>query len=450
MENILNLITLDVQNEHDLEHDFSKKPNFSEPKIYDADGDLEKRWYVYFSYKDPKTGRLKRMKNIYGKVNSHKTKEARYYLLSVYKRRLLRLLKAGYNPFENNTELYKKHHQETTTSPPSLISGSPVESVQGVDSEYIKPLRSTKPPQKRQKAMELKAAIDFALKLKTNVVSDRTLSDYRNQSGGLLKWLDKNRKDIKTIDELTKGVIVEFLNEIQLKTSARNRNNFRTCFSSVFQVLEDNEVVRQNPIKNVTKLKTNPKRNKTYSQKQQREIFEYLEKEDPNLLLFIKFVSYNLLRPKEVCRLRIKDINLDDGTLQFRAKNKVLKTKLIPSILMEELPDLSVMEGDLLLFTKDGIGGKWKATLESRRGYFTDRFKKVVKDHFGFNENHGLYSFRHTFITKLYRSLVKHASPFSAKSYLMQITGHSSMAALEKYLRDVDAELPKDYSNLLK
>jgi hypothetical protein len=32
----------------------------------------------------------------------------------------------------------------------------------------------------------------------------------------------------------------------------------------------------------------------------------------------------------------------------------------------------------------------------------------------------------------------------------MQITGHTSMKALEKYLRDIDAEFPEDYSKLIK
>jgi hypothetical protein len=32
----------------------------------------------------------------------------------------------------------------------------------------------------------------------------------------------------------------------------------------------------------------------------------------------------------------------------------------------------------------------------------------------------------------------------------MPITGHSTMIALEKYLRDIDAELPEDYSEFLK
>ena len=58
-----------------------------------------------------------------------------------------------------------------------------------------------------------------------------------------------------------------------------------------------------------------------------------------------------------------------------------------------------------------------------------------------------MYSFRHTFITKLYRALKENSSPHEAKSQLMQITGHTSMTALESYLREIDVELPKDYSN---
>jgi len=92
MLNINEFITFEHENEHDLEHDLAHKKDFSAPKIYTANGNLSKRWYVYFSFRDPETGRLKRMKNIYGNANSHKTKEDRLMLLSRYRRRLLKLL----------------------------------------------------------------------------------------------------------------------------------------------------------------------------------------------------------------------------------------------------------------------------------------------------------------------------------------------------------------------
>ncbi|MDO7173905.1 tyrosine-type recombinase/integrase [Mariniflexile sp. AS56] len=441
MQNILDLLTLDVQKEHDLEHDPEHKVLFSEPKIYDADGDLSKRWYVYFSFQDPKTGRLKRMKNIYGKTNRYKTKESRYFLLGLYRKRLLRLLQEGYSPFQDNKSLHVKRtnkvEQEREECDSLSVLKSKVDLVEAGEKEEL---------DVNEGNITVRGALDHALELKVNVVGVRTLVDYKSRCNLFVKWITENHNEIQSIKEVDKKVMSSFLNYVQLKTSPRNRNNFRTCLGSLFQVLEDNEIVAKNLLKSIKTLKTNPERNKTYSEKQHQDIFKYLETEDPLLLLFIKFVSYNFLRPLEVCRLRVKDVNLDSNTLQFRAKNKTLKTKLIPKILVDELPDLSKMDGELLLFTPTKIGGMWETALGNRRGYFTNRFKKVVKQHYGLDSDYGLYSFRHTFITKLYRSLINDSSPHAAKSSLMQITGHSTMSALEKYLRDIDAELPKDYS----
>ena len=175
-----------------------------------------------------------------------------------------------------------------------------------------------------------------------------------------------------------------------------------------------------------------------------------MEKTDPILLLFIKFISYNFLRPIEVCRLKVGDLNLVNNTIQFKAKNSNFKTKIIPEILLNDLPDLSGMDKNLFLFTPDKIGGEWSTEISNKRDYFTKRFKSVVKDHFHLGVDYGLYSFRHTFITKLYRDFAKSKTPYEAKSKLMLITGHATMDVLGKYLREIDAELPEDYSKSLQ
>lgn len=361
--------------------------------------------------------------------------------MGLYRKRLLKLLEEGYNPFQDNTS----HHIKRTTKVKE----------KGVEKERLSVPEpkvavvvdeTSRVVEDKGHDLTIREALDYALELKVNVAGSRTLVDYKSRCNLFVKWIAENQKDIKTINDVNKKVMSSFLNHVQLNTSPRNRNNYRTCLGSLFQVLEDNEVVGKNYVKGIKPLKTNPERNKTYSEKQHQDIFKYLETEDPLLLLFIKFVSYNFLRPLEVCRLKVKDINLDTNTLQFRAKNKSLKTKLIPKILVDELPDLSQLDGELLLFTPNGIGGVWETELNNRRGYFTNRFNTMVKKHFNLDSRYGLYSFRHTFITKLYRALVADSSPHAAKSSLMQITGHSTMSALEKYLRDIDAELPTDYS----
>ncbi|MCF1192295.1 phage integrase N-terminal SAM-like domain-containing protein [Mangrovimonas sp. AS39] len=438
MSNYKDVLTFAYESEYENAYDLPNKNKFTTPKIYTAKGDLSKRWYVYFSFQNPDDpSKLKRVTPFYGKVNKFKTKEERLEVLSVYRRTLIKLLKLGYNPFDDNTSLF-----EGLKKNPELPQPTPAE----------KP-KKTKTPKKEKSDDQPKIAVakafEFVIELKEKSLTKTTVQGYKSRVDFFLKWLKKNQKSVVSIDQLDKKIVSAFLNDVLMRTSPRNRNNYRTDLSSLLQTMEDNELIEDNFVKRIPVLKSIPKRNKTYSEETTEAIFSYLEANDPTLLLFIKFISYNLLRPIEVCRLRVKDIDTNKRTIQFKAKNSPLKTKIIPEILWKDLPDLSQMDGELFLFTPDKIGGEWQTTINNKRDYFSKRFKKVVKDHFDLGEDYGLYSFRHTFITKLYRALAKDSTPFEAKSKLLLITGHSSMGALEKYLRDIDAELPQDYSTFL-
>jgi uncharacterized protein (DUF736 family) len=150
-----------------------------------------------------------------------------------------------------------------------------------------------------------------------------------------------------------------------------------------------------------------------------------------------------------VSRLKIGDLDLEGKKLFVRAKNKAVKVKIIPQKIIDLLPKLHSKNPDHYLFTPTEIGGEWEAEENNRRNYFSKRFK-ITKEHFNLGSDYGLYSFRHTSITNLYKEFNKTLTPFETKSRLMQITGHETMEALEKYLRDIDAALPEDYSHLLK
>ena len=494
MQSIHKFLTFTSKIEHNLEHDSKVLPLFSSPKIYTAKGDLSKRWYLYFSFRNPKTGKLKRMANIYGKVNHYKTKEARMSVLSSYRKNLLFLLNQGFNPFLENTELYEQlknsikerekekgvkkeikkdaissainkaikvavkealvdkniaTREENIASKDKNIANEKQNIATG-EENIASNDKNIANEKKDVQGLTIKQAFDFALDLKEKEVSDQTIRDYRRKIYLFINSMNENYPNKKYIREVSRKDLVDYLNGIVLKTSARNRNNYRTELGSIFQVLKNNELVDENYLQSIPVLKSKPERNKTYTLKQQQSIFEYLKKEDQLLLLFIKFVSYSFIRPIEVCRLKIKDINVDTKTVQFKAKNSPLKTKIIPSILFDALPDLSKMDKESFLFTPDKIGAFWDANETNRRDHFSKRFRRVVKDHFKLNKDYGIYSFRHTFISKLYRKLRENSAPFEAKSNLMLITGHSSMSSLEKYLREIDAELPEDYSNLFK
>ncbi|PTX58589.1 hypothetical protein C8N46_11380 [Kordia periserrulae] len=63
-----------LTNEYVNEYISMAKKMFSEPKIYDAKGNLSKRWYVYFYYRNPETGKMEKQKPIFKGANRFKTR----------------------------------------------------------------------------------------------------------------------------------------------------------------------------------------------------------------------------------------------------------------------------------------------------------------------------------------------------------------------------------------
>jgi len=425
---------------------------YSEPKIFTGGVDiklwknlttkeqklaLSKEWFVYYSYRDPKSGKLKRQSHIKAGANRHKTMRSRLSVLKTLQRNLFLLLENGFNPYEDNTANKERFLGKTI----KVIEPTTTVITQPVIINNIK-------PKVEIDEMSIVEAFKFGLGIKKRELNSNSYNGYSSHINRFEKWLTDKELHNNGISTITKTLVIEYLNSILKVSSSRNRNNYRTSISSLFTTLEDNELIKDNFVKKIKNLKTTPERNKTYTPAMQKDIYEYMKKEDPILLLFVQFISYNLLRPIEVCRLKIEDIDIQDKKLYVKAKNKAVKIKIIPDHLLKEIPDLSDLDKKLFLFTPEKIGGYWDANETNRRDHFSKRFKKV-KDYFGLGVNYGMYSFRHTFITKLYQELRKEYSQFEAKSRLMLITGHATMIALEQYLRDIDAELPKDYSALL-
>ena len=396
-----------LQCEHVFEHGLKEKKKYSEPKIYDANGDLSKRWYVYFSFRKKADGPLERFpKNIY--ASQHLEKRERLLWLKTMQRNLSLLLKDGFNPYNPDN---KFNFEDESNS------------------------------------KSIKEAFEFALNIKKSTLTE---TSYKGLEGRILrfeKWLNENGFKNRLISSVNKKVITSYLNEVLIATSAKNRNNTRTDISSIFTVLADNEIIPDNFIHKIPVLKSNPEKNKSFTSEEVAKIFKYLDKNNKLLSLYVKFISYNFLRPVEVNRIKIGDIDLNDKILKIKTKTG-FKVKRIPQLLISEIPVLSIYKSDAYLFGRKDFGQYWEATENSRRNDYSDYFLEV-KRKFSFDKNYGLYSFRHTSITKLYNTFIKEMTPEEAESNIMSITGHTSKTALRKYLREINAYIPEDYSRYL-
>ncbi|CAM4175916.1 site-specific integrase [Flavobacterium antarcticum] len=440
------------------------KRDFSIPKIYSGGLEitnwdsytfdqqqeaLKKDWYIYYSFRNPTTALLKRQNPIKGIANSYKSKKDRFAYLTVMRTNLEKLLMQGANPYQKNDFSYLDGKLNNKPLVDKVKSKKVAVVLPKVEFNNNAPVIENKSIVEKPVEVEIsiKEAFEIVLKLKKNMMNE---TSYQNFQGRINKFKNALPDINKPITSITKLDVVKYLNEILERTSPRNRNNNRTDLSSFFKELENNEFIPDNFVAKIPILKAIPERNKTFSDALQKDIYDYLEIEDKTLLLFIKFISYGYLRPIEICRLKIKDIDLVENRLHVRAKNQPVKIKIIPEILLKELPDLSVMNPDHYLFTPNGYAMECETKENNRRDYFSKRFNEVVKKKFELNKDYTLYSFRHTYITRLYRKLRETHTPQVAKSMLMLITGHATISALEKYLRDIDAELPEDFSSYLE
>jgi hypothetical protein len=340
-----------LQNVHDYVHDLPMKSNYSGPHIYTGNVDikawstlsklakeeaLSKEWYVYYSFRNPQTGKLVRQTNIKTGVNSLKTKQERYAKLATIQDNLLFLLKRGFNPYADNSILEEKTLQKLdakingTTSDPVLKEKEP---------EKIPVEKAPKTKVVVDNEKFIREAFQFGLKIKQNVLGPTSYSGFQGRINRFLTWLDKNGSSSDKISTLEKKTFINYLNYVLENTSASNRNNTRTDLSALVQTLVDNEIMTDNYLKSINVLKSAPERNKTYSIAQETDILKYVEDNDLILLLYIQFITYNFLRPVEANRLKIGDLDIEGKKLFVRAKNKVVKVKIIPQKLIDLLPD---------------------------------------------------------------------------------------------------------------
>nr|WP_246474357.1 site-specific integrase [Arenibacter arenosicollis] len=367
------------------------KLKYSEPKIYTGGVDihqwsklskkakkaaLDKDWYVYFSFRDPETGILKRQTNIKAGANSYKEMRKRIAHLRTIQRNLFLLLEAGFDPYGDNTELEmafmgNSPSTKTKEGPAPVKTTEPVPLAQPIrpvvpipsTPDFLKkqplptpptppaptpptppvttvPAATPLPPVPTTTEIEseivtLKEAFELALNTKRNALNDNSYIKYKSRINRFLKWLQDNSLADGPILDIKKKTVILYLNEVLDNSSARNRNNTRTALSSLFQVLENNEIITENFIKKINVLKSTPTRNKTYTPSMEREIDTHLKEKDPLLRLFIQFICFNFLRPIEVCRLKIQDLDLQDGKIYVKAKNSPVKIKIIPEILLK-------------------------------------------------------------------------------------------------------------------
>ena len=367
-------------------------------KIYDAEGDLSKEWYVSFYFLKPvelqKAGSslYKRFK-IFESINTFKTVRSRRNQIKVVYNSIKELLENGFNPF--------------TQFKYSKITGK--YSISQCIDEYLERVK----PDLKPKSYKL---YDGRLKLFKVFLEESNLGDM-------------------DISHLTKQHIFDFvkINQLQRKWSNKTYNHYLQAINTFLQYYIDNfdGYLKENVCSKVKKFQVQKRGNRPFRNNTFKNVLDWLKEKDWFMYQFCRFIYYSCMRPDAELRLlQIKHIDLIGRKIVVPSTNS--KSKITQYIPIDEeffgiIREMNLEKYDREYFVFGLNDGPAEKPVSEK--YFRKRFMKVRR-YVYIDEHVTMYSFKHTRCIHLVEDGEKLHN-------IIKLTRHKTLVELMDYLKDM-------------
>jgi len=185
--------------------------------------------------------------------------------------------------------------------------------------------------------MKLITALELAFELKAKESRRNTILSYSSFISIFDQYLKDTNKRHYYLADFNKQEAMQYLDYVLIhrNVSALTRNNYLKAMRVLFFVLVDRDYIQSNPFSGIKKLKIEQKRRTVFSPAECGIICNFLKGKDNGLLLAISLCYYCALRPAEIRRLKIGDIDLKKGFITLdgtNTKNKHLTRITMPII----------------------------------------------------------------------------------------------------------------------
>lgn len=327
-------------------------------KIYLGKNDC----YVYYHYKDPDTGNWEMFKDRAGlnykdvRSNAKLQKQLAKEICEAYNEKL----KAGWSPFGYQSKQNEEYDQ--------------------------------------LRFMPVRKVFDKFLDTKKTTTRRRTWQSYKYAVDILDKWLKENSMHHTTLEFFTANNAMAFADSLMASGNYANKtfNGHVNVLKLMFNLAIDRELITKNPFAKIKPLPVEVGKNFAYSEAQKAKLKEKILEHDPELWRFVKCIYHLFIRPLELLRLKVSDVDL--RTLQVivpasASKNKKQMAVEIPESFAEEVKAWGIekLPADWYLFGKDLKPGP----NPYHRNSVTKRHAEIAKM-CGIDSRYSMYSWKHT------------------------------------------------------
>lgn len=236
-------------------------------------------------------------------------------------------------------------------------------------------------PNKPLYSTSVQDALEKAARQKCEGARPATQRTFKNQSEILIRYLQRIGQHNMPVSMWDKGCALAFLDEVATNVSGRTYNNYVNVFRILFNYLLERKYIQTNPFVGIPKAKEDRKRRKCFSGQDAMVVAAEARNTDPPLYLGILLQYHCFIRPTELARLRVQDIDLIDGLIRLdgdQTKNRRSDIVTIPDVIIPSVRDyLKGIPGKWRLF---GHGGKPGPTGPAGRNTMNTRHRKLLVD----------------------------------------------------------------------
>lgn len=187
---------------------------------------------------------------------------------------------------------------------------------------------------------DLREAVEFAVKMKTADLTERTVSSYASMVEIFLSHIEGKFKKI-TVAHFKKKHVQSFLDYLTVdrrtrrgeRLSNKSYNTYLFLMKGIWKILIDREYTAFDPWQTFKQKKVKEKTARDYSPEELRIIVRRVGQEDKYLLLAILLEYYCFIRPTELTKLRVRDLRIDDNRIMLSGeitKNGKNRTPTVP------------------------------------------------------------------------------------------------------------------------
>ncbi len=354
-----------------------------------------------------------------------------YYVWDVQKNDLVR--KRLYIPAKYKTHASQKAYAKDTVKQINKLLSDGFH----IDRKKEQKVRKFEVDDSEKKVLTIRQAVDEFLRFKeSKQLYSRGLRFYRNTLNSFLDWLKKYHWDNKWLGELNHKIAQEYFTHliVDKKNAPKTHNNalgvLKTFYNECLkQEWIDDDV--KNPFIKIEKLPEDyGTKNKPYSNEQVAELKEFILKTDPYLWKIICFIYYSFMRPAELRRMKVGDIDLKKDLIWVQGTvSKTKKRDIVPIApalrkVIEEM-ELDKYPSDFYLF------GGYEEPAKEKMGenFMGKRFRKV-RNHFNLETDHTMYGFKHTAVVNWYKREKDIRK-------IQKMCRHSSILMTERYMKSL-------------